>query len=447
MLRSVSIRGALLVGAATVSAIPAIAQDGGLQMVIGLSQRLETGSNFDLDVPADGTETISTTRLSFGLTAVTEISQLTFNASSALLIEDSFDTDGVETDIGNPDLSFGYTREVADAALEATARFRSDDVDAFDTSLSTDEEAGTLTEAAAGFRLETGRTASVGFEVGASYEEQDYEDTVDPDLVDNQTERANVAAILRFSEVMTGRLGLDYTHTEEDDDAQSITDDLTATAGLEYILSEGLTLAGSLGYADIEDEEFGVVENIRGPVGRLGFVYGMTNGTLNGELVLTRTADEDARTTFAIGRELVLPAGTFSARIGATQTDEAGTDLIGAVFWTQELPSGQIDLRVERSVSYDDDDDEVVVDSVAAVDWTMDVNALSSIGMDFSYAISDAPSERVEEAEFGATYNYSLTADWGLSSGVRYIVRDDLDGRAESPSVFMEISRDFDFLP
>ena len=77
----------------------------------------------------------------------------------------------------------------------------------------------------------------------------------------------------------------------------------------------------------------------------------------------------------------------------------------------------------------------------------MDVNALSSIGLDVSYEVSDAPSERVEQAEFGATYNYSLTADWGLESGVRYIIRDDLDGRAKSPSVFVAISRDFDFLP
>lgn len=447
MLRSGTIRGALLLGVATVSAIPASAQDSGLQMVIGLSQRLETGSNIDLAVPADGTETISTTRLSFGLTSVTEISQLTFNASSALLLENSYDTDGLVTDIGNPDLSFGYRREVANAAFDATARYRSDDVDAFDTALGTDDQVGTLTEAAAAFRFETGRTASVGFEVGASYEEQDYEDTIDPDLVDTKTERANVAAILRFSEVMTGRLGLDYSHVEEDDAAQTVTDTATATAGLEYLLSERLTLSGSLGYTEIDEEEFGVVDTTSGPVGRLGFVYGMTNGTLNGEVVVARSADEDVRTTFAIGRDLALPAGTLSARIGATQTDEAGTDLIGAVLWTQDLPSGQIDMRLERSVSYDDDDDEVEVESVAAVDWTMDVNALSSVGLDFSYEISDAPSERIEQAEFGATYNYSLTADWGLASGVRYIVRDDLDGRAESPSVFMEISRDFDFLP
>lgn len=447
MLRSGSIRGALLLGVATVSALPAVAQDGGLQMVIGLSQRLETGTNTGLEVPADGSETISTTRLSFGLISATEISRLTFNASSALLIENSFDTDGVVADIGSPDLSFGFTREVASAALEISARYRSDDVDAFDSSLSADERVGTLTDSGASFRLETGRTASVGFVVGASYDEANYEDTVDPDLVDTRTARANGDVILRFSELVTGRLGLAYSHSEEDNAAQTVTDTATASAGLDYVLSERLTLAASLGYTEIDTEEFGLVDTSSGPVGRLGFVYGMSNGTLNGEAVVSRSSDEDVRTTLAIGRELALPAGSLSARIGATRTDGAGTDIIGAVIWTQKLPSGEVGVRAERSVSYDDGADEVVTNSVAAVDWSMDVNALSSIGLDVSYEVSDAPSERVEQAEFGATYNYSLTADWGLESGVRYIIRDDLDGRAKSPSVFVAISRDFDFLP
>jgi hypothetical protein len=40
-----------------------------------------------------------------------------------------------------------------------------------------------------------------------------------------------------------------------------------------------------------------------------------------------------------------------------------------------------------------------------------------------------------------------LTADWSLSGGLGYTVRRDADGRAESPSVFVAISRDFQFRP
>jgi hypothetical protein len=77
----------------------------------------------------------------------------------------------------------------------------------------------------------------------------------------------------------------------------------------------------------------------------------------------------------------------------------------------------------------------------------MNVNAVSSVALDFSYEVSDSPTERIEETGFGATYNYSLTSDWGLASGLRYVVRDDVDGRADSPSVFVAISRDFELRP
>jgi hypothetical protein len=100
---------------------------------------------------------------------------------------------------------------------------------------------------------------------------------------------------------------------------------------------------------------------------------------------------------------------------------------------------------LQRFVSFDDDDDEAGVDTILAVDWTREINAVSSIGLNFSYEISEAPSERIEQALIGATYSYALTPEWSLDSGVRYRVRDDADGRAESPSVFVALGRSFEF--
>lgn len=442
-----SLRGTLLAGVATFAATTGVAQDGGLEMVIGLTQRLDVGSNVGLAVPDEGRTTLSTTRLSFGLSSETELSRLSFTASSALLLEDSFDTDGIETDFGRPELTFAFTREVPASIFEVTARYRSDDVDAFDSTLSADDAIGTRTDTGASLRLETGRTSALGFVIGASYDETDYDDTVDPDIYDNTIARANVEAILRFSELVTGRVGLAFSHGEEDNLPQTVTDTTTLTAGLDYTVSERLRLAASLGITEIDTEEFGVTGTTRGPVGRLGFVYGMSNGTLSGDLSVSRSADEDTRTTLAFGREMTFPAATLSARVGATHTDAAGTDIIGLIAWNQELPDGELGVRVERSVGFDDSDDEAVVNSIAAVDWSMDVNAVSSVALDFSYEVSDSPTERVEETGFGATYNYSLTADWGLASGLRYVVRDDVDGRADSPSVFVAISRDFELRP
>jgi hypothetical protein len=86
-----------------------------------------------------------------------------------------------------------------------------------------------------------------------------------------------------------------------------------------------------------------------------------------------------------------------------------------------------------------------VIDTAFDINWERALNTTSSIAFDFSYEISDAPSERIEQVEVGATYRYSLTSDWTLDSGLRYRVRDDLDGQAESPSVFVGLGRSFEF--
>ncbi len=218
-------------------------------------------------------------------------------------------------------------------------------------------------------------------------------------------------------------------------------------AGLDYAVSQRLDVSVSLGYATVDTEEFGVTETSHDPVGRIGMVYDMPVGILTADLSVTRSGDEDARTTLLLGREMELPTGALVARIGASRTDDAGTDLIGLVSWTQELPNGELVVRVERSTSYDDSDEETTVNSIAAIDWRTDVNAQSSVALDFSYEVADDPSERIEQSEFGATYTYALTPDWALAGGARYIVRDDLEGRADSPSVFLALSRDFNFRP
>ena len=77
--------------------------------------------------------------------------------------------------------------------------------------------------------------------------------------------------------------------------------------------------------------------------------------------------------------------------------------------------------------------------AVCTASRTQHVDALSTIGLDFSYEVSDAPSERIEVAGIGATWRYALTPDWHLDTGMRYRVRRDLDGRAESPSIFVSV--------
>lgn len=392
----------LLAGAACLAAAPASAQDeGGRRLVIGVENRFETGRNVGLRVPAEESTTIASTGLSFGFSNVTPLDRLELSAGFSLLLEDSPDTDGVEASIGRPFLTFGYTREVPDALFALGLRARSGDIVEFGDVTDADED-GTLTEYGVNLRYEFWRTAPASFSFEADYAVADYEDATDPDLVDSDTLTLTFGTRLRISPVLTGIGRLEFAR--EDEVGDEAVDTVTATAGLEHALPNGLASA--------------------------------TLTVVSGE-------EEGTRYTFEVGRALDLPAGALSARIGVSASEEAGADLVGGLDWTQELPDGSFALSLDRSVAFDDD--ETTVGTSLEVDWTRSITPVSAIGLSFSYEVSDAPSERIEQAEIGATYSRELTRDWRLDSGVRYRVRNDADGRAESPSLFLSLGRSYEF--
>ncbi|MBA3908683.1 MAG: hypothetical protein C0524_02120 [Rhodobacter sp.] len=377
-------------------------------LTFGLEQRLEVGSNVDLTVPEGGTTTASVTRLSFGAVSRTQLDTLEFSAASALVVENSDGTGGTEAELERPELSLRYTREVPNALFSVGAQYRRDDADAFDEDISDADLDGTRTDIGADLRIETGRTAPLGFAFTTSFTRTEYQDTTDPTLTDTDVLRVGLETRLRFSEVLLGRVGLGYEREEETDVVGPATETSTASLGMTYLLA---------------------------------------NGEATADLSFSSDDDEGDRSTFVVGRTLTLPAGLLSARLGVTDGDSSGTDVIGALFWSQELPRGALDLRLERAIGFDDDTDEAVKSTTVSVSFTQDVNAVSSLGLSLSHEISDAPSERIEVSEFGATYRYALTEDWGLDSGVTYRVRKDADGRSDSPGVFVALSRSFEFRP
>ena len=121
--------------------------------------------------------------------------------------------------------------------------------------------------------------------------------------------------------------------------------------------------------------------------------------------------------------------------------------MIGRLDISKELPDGSIGLGLGRTVSFDEDASETVIGSVFSLSWSKQVNEVSSVNLAASYEVSDAPSERIELATIEAGYRHQLTQDWALDSGIGYEVRNDNDGRAESPSVFVALSRSFELRP
>lgn len=431
------------VGAA-LSSSAAVAQDGGFRMVFGLENRLEISRNTELSVPATGTDVLNETRLSFGLFSVTEIDRLEFNAAGALIAENPAGG-GTEFDFGRGAVDLAYHREVPAAVFDLGAFYREDDVDAFDDALSDVDETGTRTDYGANVALEVGRTSSIGFAVGAAYEATDYQDASDPELYDVEETRADAAVIFHASPTVTGRLGLRYTLREEEDPAITQTETVVSYAGLDYSVSERLDISAEVGYSQTDTEEFGVTTRTTGPDLSLGLTYDMPVGTALARLRVTTDDEEGQRETLEFGRDLETPTNTISARLGVTHADAAGTDLIGRLTIDHRLPDGSLGLALERSVTFDDD--ELEVTTRAAVAWFKNVNDVSSISLDITYELSDAPSERIEQVSFGAGYSRELTADWNVNGGVGYRIRNDSDGHAESPTLYVSLSRDFEFRP
>lgn len=422
----------------------ALAQDGGMRIIFGLENRLEISRNERLSVPAAGTDIRAVTRLSFGLSSIREIDRLEFTASGALIAENGTDGPGTEFSFGREAVNLTYHREVPAAVFDLGASYRSDDIDEFDDELADVDESGTRTESRLSARLETGRTSSIGFAIGAAYQSTEYLDASDPDLNNSTEATADLAVIFHASEIATGRIGLRYSQYEEEDAASTRTDTLTTYAGLDYALSERLDLAAEIGYLERETEEFGVTDRTTGPDLSLGLTYDMPVGTASALLRVTTDEDEGQRETFEIGRDLETPTATISARLGVTHSDLAGTDLIGRLRLDHALPDGMLGLSLERSASYDD---ESITTSRASVTWSKSVNELSSISLDLTYELRDSASERIEQVSFGAGYSRQLTADWNLDTGLGYRIRNDADGHAESPTLFVSLSRDFQFRP
>lgn len=421
------------------------AQEGGLQLVFGVENRLEVVRNDSLSVPAEGTDVTNVTRLSFGLTSETQIDRLEFAASGAVLA--AADDTGSALDFGRGAARLDYHREVPSAVLDIAAEYRNDDIDAFADDIADSDSSGTRSDYLLSARLETGRTSTVGFALGAVYEATDFQDASDPELDDTTETRADAAVILHFSELATGRVGVRYRHREEENPGTETTDETVVFAGLDYAVSERLDLSAEIGHTESEIEDFDIVERTTGPDLRLGLTYDMPVGTASALLRVTTDADEGQRETFEIGRELEMPLHTISARLGVTHADETGTDLIGSLRWTRALPDGSLGLSLDRSVAYDEDEDETVTSSTVAINWSKLVNDVSTVSLDISYDLSDSPSERIEQVTLGAGYTHRLTEDWNLSSGIGYRVRHDADGRSESPNLFVALSREFRVRP
>ena len=171
----------------------------------------------------------------------------------------------------------------------------------------------------------------------------------------------------------------------------------------------------------------------------------MPNGVAGAVLDARRNDGGDRILSFELSRSLSLPAGRLSASIGVTQTEDTDVAPIGSLEWVQPLPTGRIAARVDRSAGIDADDD-LRLTTVVGVNYSYDINPVSSIGLDLSYAASESitTASSVAQTSQTATYSHALTTDWGFNATVGYTLRDETEvDQATSPQISATIRRTF----
>ncbi len=438
--------------------LPALAQDSGsLRMTLGVDQRFEAGNNLSLRDPPDGDSAFSSTKLRFGLSKTTTTDRLDFFAGGALRLGDV--PIDVSTGFVDPNIGLDYSRIGANALFSIGAGYRESDV-SFNQSLTDFEnedgvivlppdfadvvDFGTRQVYRFDTSLQSGLNDPFGFEFDANYYGTEYRDSPNTDF---ENLGVGASAVFRPGQITTGYIDYDYRRFLRDDAANY--DSTTNSISLRGVrsLSETTEFTASFGYSDVETEEFGVTSSESNPIGSLGLVRQMANGSADALLDVTNSRF-GRRVTLVFGRDLDFAVDSLSYSLGVTNGEGFGTNVIGGLNWQRVLPTGRVFARVNRDIQTNNLDEERLITTVA-LGYEHAFTELSSILLNASYGNSDFDNTTSDtnQGELSATYRHALTRDWNMDTGIRYRVRDEQIGDTrDSTSLYLSLNRQFDWL-
>ncbi len=456
------------IGALGLYALASQAQGGsdtGLAMTLDLDQRFGVDTNDGLTSGGEENSNISSTQLTFGLTADTPVDSLSLIASGDFRITDGPDNPGTDFGVDSALFRLSYARDTGNSALTFRTNYRLSDVDTTlpfsdfidpdtgDIVLPDDLDNlnGTGTRRSMGFNgsLDLFKNAPIGLILNASHNTLTYSNTTDPGLY--RTERINLGATVRltFSPVLEGNLNVDHsTYDAEDVD---LTERYTNSAsfGLIYSASPITEYHGNIGYSITdEDEGIGIARittRNEGVIGSFGAFYERPNGRINPE-ISSNVSNNGRRNTLNVARVFDLPNASLSGSLGVTRGGADETNIIGSLSFTQMIPTGDITAQLNRYVADDSNDDERLY-SALSIGYSHEINSYSNLDLRTSFTTSNttAKTDLNTRIRASATYTYSMTKDWNLNTGYIFRQRDDANSaRADSHAVFFGIGRKWD---
>lgn len=463
-----ALSGALALG---LGALPALAQDGGVPpnplLTFNFSSSLNVSDNYDLSVDSPGHSTFLDNTLGLAYQTETEVQSLRFGLSGVARIA-RLPEEGTDTRFDNQTALFDYRREGVDSQLRLHGRYNRADLAFFDPlsliDLDDPIDENDLVTLPSGYRetvslglgFETGLSSPMGFSFSADTRRRDFIDLDEEDLDDlydtvTDSLTASVSALVTPSTRLS--LGGTISHYMAEDEEETDRMTRSLSLGASHETARGLTLSGSLGYQTIDTDEtdpFGLRSTTSqdGGIGSLALQQELTNGSIGVSASHSMTVN-GGRSTVQLLRSLDLPDGSLAMSIGVSSGDSGRNSVVGDINYSHNLVAGRVWLTLARTVTTDDDDEDLEV-TRASAGWSHDLTAVSGLIFNVDYLSTNAIGEGTDRqrGRLRASYRHELTRDWDLTGGYEYTVsqREGQDDATEN-SVFLTIGRQFQFRP
>lgn len=443
-------------GGLCVIGVVAHAQDNlptGILATFDITQRLEYSDNPDLEENGSS-DTFGRTILGFGLESVTALQTLSLDLGTD--IEEGRDGQS-SVDVTNPFLQLDYERATRNANVGAFLRYRESDANSsflqddflIDSNI-INQDSGTRVSYGYGLSGAVGQEAPVGASFDLSFNEITFSGTDDPDLTDQSTADFNGRITFRLDPRITARLTTRYN----DFDAQGNGVSRKTTGfGFGATFDVTQTLQADLGLSNDRIERSGDETGVDEGISLDGsLVQTLTNGTLGLTFGSDITSNDDGRRSFvSVDRAMDLPGnGSLSYALGLTESENSGVDPLFSLNYAHDLPTARINIGLSQEVTNNSDNEEQINTSFNA-SYTQQINSISSLEASLDFFdlndLSDNPNNS-QRVDVSLSYEYALTRDWGLVSGISHTLAtsDDRGDRSRN-TVFIGLQRSFAWSP
>ncbi len=434
----------------------------GLSVTLDFSSTFRYDDNLGDDDPSLGSTSWWENSLGFGVVNQTPDSLLVFNASGLHRYADQPNF-GTSSDFTDPSVNLSYSRDAANSRFSIQGSYRERDlnfsqsltdinqdgvIDAVDLSA----DFGTRINTQYGLTWQTGVNDPLGFIFSYNRSEQEYENTVDPNLFDTQRNIYVLTSLLRISPVVQGNVTLRYVDYSAEDTDRTDRQTTILSTGITYDVSPVTTVTADIGYSQVDETLRAIPLNTDDEdlVASASWTRTLPNGTANAFVDRAFGTNGD-RTTVQAGRTFTLQNGTFAVNAGISRGPFGDNTPIADMAYVHNLSTSQITASLRRRVGTSNQSIETR-ETVARLGYDYTINPLSSLSFGINYAEQEdegiGPSNRRRRTDFNASYTRALTKDWNMTVGYQHRIRNDSGpGSSDSNSISFTLGRQFTLKP